>query len=219
MRPLLVRPFGLSLFFILLLFIHASGVVGTNATNSTNITTAFPTISTNVPTAFPTTSPSNKPSLAPTTPRPTAIDLRRDGEQVVESLYLYCPFFLVTVILYGFVRRRFPKVYSPRQNLVPPEDRVEEIGKSYFAWIDLRRFLLQGDEYYINLCDKIGSDAVVFLRILRLGSVLFGILMIMNFIILLPVFASQYEEKDLRKDRIVDPIDKFSMSNILEVQT
>ena len=195
---LFFHAFSLSIFICVLLFPAIS-----SANNATDAPTASPTAAptTRVPT-----------TRYPTTPRPTAIDLSRTGEQVVQSIYLYFPFFFVMIFgLFPYLRRKVPKVYSPRQKIVPEKDRVPQLPDGWFSWLDLRRFLMRDEAYFLDLCEKIGSDAVIFLRLLRLGMVIFLWVMVINFVLLLPVYASQFEPS---KNATIDAINKFSISHI-----
>ena len=157
------------------------------------------------------------PTLSPTGPatqRPTEFKLTRSTDDIRYYVFYLLPFFTFCVLLYSIVRKRAAKVYAPRSKIVPPWQAVKPIGSGFFAWADFKRFLFAGEEYYIQIAHKVGADATVFLRILRLIALLLSCICPLNLAVLLPLYNAMHTDASGGDVEKLDALDRLSLAKI-----
>ncbi|KAG0304845.1 hypothetical protein BGZ98_004944 [Dissophora globulifera] len=89
---------------------------------------------------------------------------------------------LVIFIVFGIVRHWSKKIYQPRTYLVTEDARAPELGKGYFSWITASFAVKDHD-----LVGRIGLDAYMFLRFMRMGALLFSVFTLVGIPFLIPI--------------------------------
>jgi hypothetical protein len=85
-------------------------------------------------------------------------------------------------LLFCFLRPRNSRVYAPRAKHADEKHRPIPLGKKPFSWLSAVKDVKEQD-----LVDKIGLDAVVFLRFMRMIRNIFCVVTIFGCGILIPV--------------------------------
>ncbi|KAF8526059.1 DUF221-domain-containing protein [Hysterangium stoloniferum] len=115
---------------------------------------------------------------------------------------------LVTVIVFNVLRPRNKMVYQPKVKYHVGDKQPPQISNGIFSWIPP---LIHSKEPY--LLEKIGLDAVVFLRFLRLLRYLFLVIAFLTCAVLLPINVKYNLDRIDRKDR-----DALTMLTIRDVR-
>jgi hypothetical protein len=85
-------------------------------------------------------------------------------------------------LVFCFLRPRNSRVYAPRAKHADEKHRPVPLGKSPFSWLSAIKDVKEQD-----LVDKIGLDAVVFLRFLRMIRNIFCVVTVFGCGILIPI--------------------------------
>ncbi|KAL6163183.1 hypothetical protein ACJQWK_10774 [Exserohilum turcicum] len=86
------------------------------------------------------------------------------------------------VIVFCFLRPRNSRVYAPRAKHADEKHRPIQLDKKPLSWLSAIKNVKEQD-----LVDKIGLDAVVFLRFLRMVRNIFLVLTVIGLVLLLPI--------------------------------
>ncbi|KAI9499662.1 hypothetical protein BDB00DRAFT_795028 [Zychaea mexicana] len=89
---------------------------------------------------------------------------------------------LLVLAGFSFLRPRHTLVYAPKYKFSKPEQRPPTVGTGWFSWI---KPVLKADDDF--LMDRIGYDAVMFLRFIRLIRRLLIVMSIIGICALVPV--------------------------------
>lgn len=106
--------------------------------------------------------PSEQPSEQPATDAP--LQEAQDLTVLLTTLLLYLPAFVMIIILFSYVRRRYPVVYNVRNTVGQLHNPLAETTYGYIDWT--WKIMAIPEEALLEHC---GMDAVCLLRILRLG--------------------------------------------------
>ena len=116
---------------------------------------------------------------------------------------------LVTTLIFSLLRRKFPRVYTPRRLLLYGSELFSKIPSNLVGWV-YPAFQLN-DEDILQL---LGLDALMFLRYLRL-CLKFGVVILpYGLIVALPV---NYFGGISKEDSSTDGLDRFTMGNVQEL--
>ena len=89
---------------------------------------------------------------------------------------------LVSLLIFSFLRNKFPRIYTPRLLLNGLDSSIGRLPNNLLGWL-VPAFRVKDEE----LLGYLGLDALMFLRLLRLGF-MFGILILpYGLIVTLPV--------------------------------
>lgn len=127
------------------------------------------------------------------------VSTKNDSEIIRHTLRLYGTIFVAIVIIFSFLRRRFPALYNIRAwvpELQCELAQTETYGFFSWAW---RTFRINDDQLLTNC----GMDTLCFLRCLRLGTKL-SLVGCFNAIWLIPTFYTANGLEDIgEEDRFV----------------
>ncbi|CAG8485927.1 16083_t:CDS:2 [Acaulospora morrowiae] len=87
-----------------------------------------------------------------------------------------------TLLIFGFLRPRNGNVYAPKQKYVSEKNKLPQIDKGLFSWIQPA---LKAPESL--LIEKIGLDAVMFLRFISMCRNIFFWLFLLGFCVIVPI--------------------------------
>ena len=133
------------------------------------------------------------------------VDLNKP-EQTFKFVMVLCSIiFIIAVVFFTLIRRRFRQIYAPRLLLI--ENKMFGIGnlpkKSSFSWVTLA-FSTKDDDLFVFA----GFDALVYIRFLRLMLKFALCTMPYGLIVLLPLNA-------VGENKLPDGLNRLSMSNIV----
>ncbi|KAK2877060.1 hypothetical protein FQN49_001444 [Arthroderma sp. PD_2] len=98
-------------------------------------------------------------------------------------------------LLFSLVRPRNSVVYAPKVKHADKAHAPPPLGKGVFAWITPIIKVKEGE-----LVDRIGMDATVFLRFMRMCRNMLLVMSVVGCLIMIPVNVT-YSRKDLAKDK------------------
>lgn len=129
-----------------------------------------------------------------------------DSEVLWNTMLVYGGIFLILLIAFCFLRRRFPGTYNLRSWIEGNQTELAKDQHGFMSW--MWKLSTIGDS---EMLDECGMDALCFTRVLELGVKLslFGAL---NACWLMPIYATA-EESD-ETSYIGDPIVKITVSNV-----
>ena len=129
-----------------------------------------------------------------------------DSEVLLNTFLLYGGIFLIILIAFCYLRRRFPGAYNLRSWIEGNETELAKDQYGFISW--MWKLSTIGDSEFLDEC---GMDALCFTRVLELGVKLslFGSL---NACWLMPVYATA--EESTETDYINDPIVKLTVSHV-----
>jgi hypothetical protein len=85
-------------------------------------------------------------------------------------------------LIFCFLRPRNSRVYAPRAKHADEKHRPSTLGKKPFSWLSAIKDVKEQD-----LVDKIGLDAVIFLRFMRMIRNIFVVVTVFGLGILIPI--------------------------------
>ncbi|KAG8907252.1 hypothetical protein FRB99_004946 [Tulasnella sp. 403] len=115
-------------------------------------------------------------------------------QAVISNVVLFSGISFLTVITFNILRPRNKIIYEPKAKYYEGEKRPPRIREGFFSWVSP---LLHTKEP--ELLDKVGLDAVAFLRFLRLLRWLFAAVAGVSCIVLIPLDLS-YNNANIQKD-------------------
>jgi hypothetical protein len=129
-----------------------------------------------------------------------------DSAVLRNTCRVYGGIFLVILIAFCYLRRRFPGAYNLRNWIEGNETELANDQYGFISW--MWKLSTIGDS---EMLDECGMDALCFIRVLELGVKvsLFGSL---NACWLMPVYARA--EESAETDYIKDPIVRLTVSNV-----
>ena len=129
-----------------------------------------------------------------------------DSVVLKNTLRLYGTFFVCVLILFSYLRRKFPKIYNLRSWVEDLQTPLAKEKHGFFNW--MVKVLLVTDS---EMMDECGMDAMCFIRVLGFGIKLSFAGMI-NAVWLIPVYYTA--EKSPETDYITDPVVSISVSHL-----
>jgi hypothetical protein len=129
-----------------------------------------------------------------------------DSEVLRDTLRIYGSLFLMLLLLFCILRRRYPRAYNIRNWLDEIKTDLASDQRGFISWM-WKLFLVTDSE----MLDECGMDALCFTRVLEFGLKLSAVGM-MNAIWLIPVYMTA--ESSPETDYITDPIISISVSNL-----
>ena len=87
-----------------------------------------------------------------------------DSQVLRDTMAVYGSSMLVIILVFCWVRRRFPKVYNLRNWVDPIKSELAEEQGGFFSWI-WKVYMVTEDE----LMEECGLDALCFIRIAQMG--------------------------------------------------
>lgn len=129
-----------------------------------------------------------------------------DAEVLRNTLRLYGGLFVIMMVAFCILRKKFPRVYNIR-NWV--EDHKTDLAADQFGYIRWiwQLFLLTDSE----ILDECGMDALCFTRVLEFGLKL-SVVGMLNALWLIPVYKTAASSPET--DYITDPIVSISVSHV-----
>ncbi|KAF9950518.1 hypothetical protein BGZ72_007853 [Mortierella alpina] len=133
-------------------------------------------------------------SILPPTPTPTSTQTSTSSgdsyqtkvdvsvKAFTSALLFYAVVALAIFVAFCIVRHWSKKIYQPRTYLVPEDIRSPELPPGVFSWITAS-FKVKDTE----LLQKVGLDAYMFLRFLRMSAMFFAGCMLLAVPILIPI--------------------------------
>jgi hypothetical protein len=113
---------------------------------------------------------------------------------------------LVSLLIFSFLRNKFPRIYTPRLLLNGLDSSIGRLPNNLLGWL-VPAFRVKDEE----LLGYLGLDALMFLRLLRLGF-MFGILILpYGLIVTLPV---NYHGGVSDTDQAVVGLDRLTLGNV-----
>lgn len=135
-----------------------------------------------VPTIYPTSNPSVE---------------THDWDTIRTALIIYLPSFVVIIILFCYVRLKFPAVYNVRNTVESFNSPLAASPYGFFSWI--WKIWLVADDDIFRTC---GMDALCMLRITRMGSHL-SLICVVCSIFLVPVYYHDVSSSEYSDDGFV----------------
>ena len=126
---------------------------------------------------------------------------------IVNTLRVYGSFYAVAIVLFEFLRRRYPRLYSIRSWV--PEQECELAKVKYqglFSWF--WKVYQVSDKDIFEQC---GMDNLCFLRALRFCRHL-AVVGVINALWLLPIYRTAKESPETSS--VTDDLDRFTLANI-----
>lgn len=115
-------------------------------------------------------------------------------------------FLIVTLILFSFLRNKFPRVYTPRLLLNGLDSSIINLPNNLLGWV-CPAFRLKDEQ----ILRYLGLDALMFLRLLRM-CFMFGVIILpYGLIVTLPV---NYEGGIYKSDESVNGLDRLTLGNV-----
>jgi hypothetical protein len=136
----------------------------------------------------------------------TELTQGNDSEVLRDTLRIYGSLFLLLLLLFCILRRRYARVYNIRNWLDEIKTDLASDQRGFISWM-WKLFLVTDSE----MLDECGMDALCFTRVLEFGLKLSAIGML-NAIWLIPVYITA--ESSPETDYITDPIISISVSNL-----
>ena len=129
-----------------------------------------------------------------------------DSQILKGTLRVYGSFFVFMLILFSYLRRKFPRVYSLRTWV---DDLKTPLAKDQFGYITWlwKVFLVTDSE----MMDECGMDALCYARVLEFGLKL-SLVGILNAVWLIPVYYTA--EESAETDYITDKVVSISTSHL-----
>ena len=87
-----------------------------------------------------------------------------DSQVLRDTMAVYGSSMLVIILVFCWVRRRFPKVYNLRNWVDPIKSELAKEQGGFFSWI-WKVYMVTEDE----LMEECGLDALCFIRIAQMG--------------------------------------------------
>lgn len=137
----------------------------------------------------------------------TESDVTGNSSIILNTLRVYGAFYAVAVVLFEFLRRRYPRLYSIRSWVVEHECELAKVQyQGLFSWF--WHVFRVPDEKIFEQC---GMDALCFIRALRFCRQL-SILGVINAMWLLPVYRTA--EYSPQTSDLTDDFDRFTLANL-----
>ncbi|KAL7556780.1 hypothetical protein ACA910_005222 [Epithemia clementina (nom. ined.)] len=129
-----------------------------------------------------------------------------DSRVLRDSILIYGGILVMVIVIFSYVRRRFPKVYNVRNWVEHLKTYLSDDQYRFFSWL-WRLYMVTDDE----IMDECGMDAVCFVRLIQMGYRL-SIVGSFNTIWLLPIYLTA-EDSDETAD-ITDRVVKTTVANV-----
>ena len=126
-----------------------------------------------------------------------------DGQVLRDTFALYGSILIVVVILFCYVRIRFPRPYTIRRWQKDLNTPLADESYGFLSWIWNLQTLISEDE----ILDQCGLDSLCFLRALQMGYRLCCV-GALNAIWLMPVYATAKDHSETTS--ITDPVQQVS---------
>lgn len=135
-------------------------------------------------------------------------DVTGNSDIIKNTLRVYGSFYFASIVLFEFLRRRYPRLYNIR-SWVPEQEC--ELAKTntypgYFSWF-WKVFQISDQEVF----DQVGMDALCFLRALRFCRQI-SIVGVINAMWLLPIYRTAKESPETAE--VTDGLDRFTLANL-----
>jgi hypothetical protein len=124
-------------------------------------------------------------------------------ETFVTALVFNAAVFAIEIVLFTFLRPRFPAIYQPRTYVPPKAKRVQPLSSSLIAWpVAVFR------SNFVDIIKANGLDAYFFVRFLRMMAIVFLPIWVISWAVLMPL-TSVGSHVDPNKG-----LDNFGFGNI-----
>ncbi|KAL7556781.1 hypothetical protein ACA910_005223 [Epithemia clementina (nom. ined.)] len=123
----------------------------------------------------------------------------KDSDVLADSIVLYGGLLVLTIFVFSWLRRLFPKVYNIRSWVEELKTYLAEDQYRFFSWL-WRVYMITDDE----LMNECGMDAACFIHLIQMGYRL-SLIALFNMLWLLPIYmtAEDSEETSYITDRVV----------------
>ncbi|KAL7578677.1 hypothetical protein ACA910_009816 [Epithemia clementina (nom. ined.)] len=129
-----------------------------------------------------------------------------DARVLRDSVLIYGGILLFVIIVFSYLRRKFPKVYNVRNWVEHLKTYLSNDQYRFFSWL-WRLYMVTDDE----IMEECGMDAACFVRLIQMGYRL-SMVGIFNTIWLLPLYMTA--EESVETSGITDRVVKTTIANV-----